>query len=116
MASRRGSYREPDERERRLLEFLAAKTDAVDSESLSGILVRDMDDGGMGSIELLPRGAQPEAQRIGSVVADHDFLDTDGVSISVALIVDQNGDPFELDVWKVDFSPVILPPDTPRQG
>jgi hypothetical protein len=33
------------------------------------------------------------------------FKDIDGTPVSAALNVDQQGNLYELDIWKVDFSP-----------
>jgi hypothetical protein len=34
-----------------------------------------------------------------------EFIDADGVPVQVGVNLDQRGQLFELDVWKVDFSP-----------
>lgn len=34
-------------------------------------------------------------------------MDQDGVDVIATLSLDNYGDLFELDVWKVDFSPVV---------
>jgi hypothetical protein len=71
-------------------------------ETLSIQLVRDMQDGGMGSI----RVDQPEARSFGKTVVEANCVDSDGVLISIAVNVDGRGDLFEVDFWKVDFSPL----------
>ena len=43
----------------------------------------------------------------GGEVSRLQFRDKDGVLVSASLNVDQNGALFEVDIWKVDFSPVI---------
>ena len=53
------------------------------------------------------------------VAAELEFTDVDGVPVSVALFVDDDGTPLELDMWKVDFNPLIeIPVDLPaaRRG
>jgi hypothetical protein len=70
-----------------------------------------MSDGGMGSLELL----LPESQKVrtfGSRVAELQFNDEDGVAVIASLNVDQAMLPFELDVWKTDFSPLGHIPDS----
>lgn len=70
-------------------------------------LVEEMRDGEMGSL----RFSGPEARRYGSTLAEAEFTDADGTPVSVALMLDEAGDLFELDIWKVDFSPLIrIPP------
>jgi hypothetical protein len=65
-------------------------------------LVEEMNDGGMGSIRFV---GSPD-RRLGRCVGEVEFYDSDGVTVSVALNVDQRGELFELDLWKVDFSPL----------
>lgn len=69
------------------------------------LLVRPLDDGGMGSLELhvppAPRGARGLVHR----AAEVQFVDADGVAVIVSLYIDSTGLPVEMDVWKTDFSP-----------
>lgn len=65
-------------------------------------LVEDMKDGRMGSL----RFVGSHDRRFGECVGEAEFDDADGVTVSVALNADQRGELFELDVWKVDFSPL----------
>ncbi|MCK1651415.1 hypothetical protein IVA88_08165 [Bradyrhizobium sp. 149] len=65
-------------------------------------LVEEMNDGGMGS--LLFAGSAD--RRFGKCIGEAEFDDADGVLVSVALNVDQRGELFEVDLWKVDFSPL----------
>jgi hypothetical protein len=70
--------------------------------ALEEISVRPMADGGMGSLAIAP--FEPGRHR-GSTPAECHFFDQDGVLVSAALNLDQHGSPYEVDVWKVDFSP-----------
>lgn len=63
--------------------------------------VRDMNDGGMGSLEFAG-GRRP----LGRLLVEADYLDCDGVLVSIALNADQSGRLYELDMWKVDFAPL----------
>jgi hypothetical protein len=63
--------------------------------------VAPMNDGGMGSLLLFP---DRSGRRFGARIAEVNFYDSDGVLVSATLNVDQKGEPFEVDVWKVDFS------------
>ena len=56
----------------------------------------------MGSI----RFAHHASRRYGKTFAEARFLDEDGVLVSIALNMDEHGDPLELDFWKVDFTPL----------
>ena len=65
-------------------------------------LVEDMNDGGMGSLRFV--GSADRS--LGKCIGEAEFDDADGVPVSVALNMDQRGELFELDLWKVDFSPL----------
>jgi hypothetical protein len=71
--------------------------------------VQDMPDGGMGSIRFVQ--GPPEERVFSREIAEGLFHDADGVPVSVALNIDQFDDLFELDLWKVDFSPLTRYPD-----
>jgi hypothetical protein len=72
--------------------------------------VRDMDDGGMGSLAF----AGGEHRSLGSCLVEAKYLDRDGVPVSFALNSDNNGLLYELDMWKVDFAPLLEYPDLER--
>jgi hypothetical protein len=56
----------------------------------------------------------PEQRRLGQRIAEMQFDDADGVAILASLNVDKEGDLYELDVWKTDYTPVIrLNPNQP---
>jgi Domain of unknown function (DUF6984) len=65
------------------------------------VRVRDLSDGGMGSIEFLsgPRVERRQAK----CIAEADYMDSNGVPVSISVNIDQHGRLFELDIWKVDF-------------
>ena len=64
--------------------------------------VRNMDDGGMGSLKF----AGGDHRSLGSCLVEAEYLDRDGVPVSIALNSDTNGMLYELDMWKVDFAPL----------
>ena len=74
---------------------------------VGSLKVQPMADGGMGSLSISPLDP---GRRFGSQVAECHFYDEDGIPVSVTLNVDQNGAPFEIDVWRVDFSPTVAWP------
>jgi hypothetical protein len=110
MSAESTPFREPSEPERRLLTMVATLAADVNPVWLEGVKVRPMDDGGMGSLEIAPRGAVMSARRFGRQVAEYQFTDADGVAVLVALNLDTEGKPFELDVWKTDFSALVRIP------
>jgi hypothetical protein len=72
--------------------------------------VVDMTDGSMGSIYFI-RGDKPESERkMKERIAEEQFKDSDGIPILVSLNTDDDGFLLELDIWKVDFSPLITYP------
>jgi hypothetical protein len=78
---------------------------------LSEILVREMSDGGMGSIQFYQPSSISDKRRFGKQIAEGAFRDVDGVPVSVTLNLDERGELFELDVFKGDFTPVVSYPD-----
>ena len=103
--------REPSTSERRLLQLVANKWSGHSTAWTETALVRSMDDGGMGSLRITLPGSPAGGQTFGECVAEYRFQDADGVEVLATLNVDQQGIPFELDVWKVDFTPVRRLPD-----
>ena len=78
--------------------------------TLNNVLVNEANDGGMGGLQFISSIA--DSDRIfGRVVSEAEFLDEDEVLVSVELSLDTNNQLFELDVWKVDYSPVSRWPD-----
>ena len=80
-------------------------------ESLDNILAAEMTDGGMGSLSLVPKGIDSTSRSFGRQLVLGEFADSDGVPVSVALNVDGGGHLYELDVWKVNFAPLLKWPD-----
>lgn len=96
----------PSDAQLRLLKVLASKWTERAETWVDGVLVSPMDDGGMGSLRLMTPGLPLDGRRFGRKAAEHRFAD-DGVAVLASLFLDQNDVPFELDVWKTDFSPVM---------
>jgi hypothetical protein len=109
-------FREPSEPERGLLAAMARLATDVDPAWIEGIKVRSMNDGGMGSLELAPQVRPAQQRCFGKKVAEYQFVDADGVEVVVSLNVDADGTPFELDIWKTDFSPLVQMPTLQRDG
>jgi hypothetical protein len=68
----------------------------------AGFLVEEMNDGEMGSLAFAPLG-----RKLGGSVSECQFWDSDGILVFAALNLDSDGQPLELDIWKVDFSPLV---------
>ena len=110
-------FRSPTVDERRLLVELARIAHIDNPEDwLDALKVREMKDGGMGSLELWL--AAQSGTRSGGVViskASIQFTDEDGVEVVATLNTSEDGVPIELDVWKTDFSPLKKVPSVFRQ-
>lgn len=92
--------RQPDELELPIIEYLFAIAGL--KQTPRNLRIESMNDGEMGS--LLFENLDGVDRRLGDTVAECYFEDSDGILVSVTLNLDQQGKPFELDVWKVDFS------------
>lgn len=78
---------------------------------LDSATVIPMDDGGMGSL----RFASTDSPRgITETSGEYSFQDDDGVEVLVSLNLNEDGLPFELDVWKTDFQPLLGELKLPR--
>lgn len=110
------SSRKPTIQEERLLELLVKKSSiALPENWKDGLLVRPMNDGGMGGLYLYPKGKEIEGRVLGEQISDFQFTDLDGVEVVASLNVDNNGDLFELDIWKTDFGRLLEFPDLIEQ-
>jgi hypothetical protein len=69
--------------------------------------VEDIDDGGMGSLRFV---SAYEPRKLGIKLASLRFDDEDGVPVLMSLFLDEEGELYELDSWKVDYSPRIRTP------
>ena len=105
------AYRRPTPDESRLLRELAMLAGIDDpKEWASSLQVEEMDDGGMGSLTIA--APKSEETRRGVIVcrAAVQFTDADGVEVVASLNANEDGVPFELDMWKTDFSRLIRIP------
>jgi|SRR5580704_3719980 hypothetical protein len=79
------------------------------SARCSDYYVQDMSDGGMGTIRFLaPSDAN---RRLGDEIARAEYVDQDGVMVSITINTDQHGELYELDFWKTNFSPLSRYPE-----
>ena len=102
------STRKPTIQEEWLLELLVEKSSVeIPKDWKEGLVVRPMNDGGMGSLYLFPHGKIIEGRVLGEQVSDFQFMDIDGIEVIVSLNVDSDGNLFELDIWKTDFGKLI---------
>jgi len=89
--------------ERQLLQAMLARVKPEIETTLTSVLVKDMDDGGMRSLRFVTHGAQ---RHLGGAIAQAEYLDEDGVPVYITINVDREDRLYEVDFWKVDFSPL----------
>jgi hypothetical protein len=76
-------------------------------KKLEALTVEELDDEGMGSLQFVSK----EKRKLYKTIAEAEFNDEDGVPVFLSLGIDCQGELFELDIWKADFSAVTkLPP------
>jgi hypothetical protein len=98
------------EDEKRLMNCLLNNSVLVNI-NLDLLNVEEMNDGGMGGLYFVsPQKAKSE-RRFGKCISERQFSDSDNIPILISVNVDEAGDLFELDIWKVDYSPLIRIPE-----
>jgi hypothetical protein len=85
-----------------LIEFLLERIPGVHKKYDVPTQVTEMADGGMGSLLLNER----RDRCFGKDLIQAQYHDSDGTLILVTLTEDNEQDLFELDMWKVDYSPI----------
>ncbi len=92
--------RKLNSKELKLMSKLLAKAELeADLETLE---VSELKDGGMGSLGI---GSEYHSRTFGKEVSTYEFTDSDGIEVSATLNLDTEGNLYELDVFKADFSP-----------
>jgi hypothetical protein len=74
------------------------------SNAVDSLQAQAMDDGGMGSMAFATCSTD---RMMGSLVAECVFDDQDGTLVLASLILNKQGEPLEIDVFKTDFSALI---------
>lgn len=100
------------EEEKALIQWLVRDKDKGDIivKNLDNYLVDEMNDGGMGSLQVVGK----ENRIFGRELAQGDFHDIDGLPVLISVDLDADGDFYELDVFKADFSPLQKFPEVPK--
>ena len=76
---------------------------------LRTVLVEELPDGGMGSLRFT--GNNTAERKLGKEIAAEIGHDVDKVPITVSLRIDNFGELYELDFWKVNFAPIQQLPE-----
>ncbi len=98
--------------EERFLQFMVEKASlSLPPDWKDKIMVKPMDDGGMGSLLLFPDGIETQNRVFEKTAAEHEFKDADKTDVLASLNIDRSGQLLELDIWKMNFDPLIRFPD-----
>jgi hypothetical protein len=104
--------RKPTDRELRFIAYMIREGKGkINPRWSDTLMVSPMDDGNMGSLLLYPNGKITTDRIFGSTLFELEFKDADHVAVVASLNLDQHGDLFELDIWKVNFDPLIQLPE-----
>ena len=72
------------------------------------LFVQKMDDGEMGSFLIFQNQSDIQAKReFGKQASEYQFVDDDGIPVLVTLNLDRQYRLFEVDVWKINYKPLI---------
>ncbi len=108
------SFRKPQHDELRLLIHLGSHM-AIEArfgdDWFDRLMVMSMDDGGMGSLKLHLTGHTRGDKSAPCTRPFVVFKDVDEMEVWATMHFDENGLPYELDMWKVDFSPLQRIPE-----
>ena len=88
----------PEEKE--IIKYLLAHLPDKGHSYIIPFQVTQLDDGGMGSIQL------SENSKHHNDLIQMEYVDIDGQKVFVTLTENEYGELFDLDIWKVDFSPL----------
>lgn len=105
MAQEKSQSRIPSLEEKAIISFLLEKA-SLPISYLDEMDVTPMEDGGMGSLKLNTPYSSSISRRNIFIASDLYFKDEDGTIVAISLYV-SNGIPYELDVLKMDYSPLI---------
>ena len=100
------SYRKPTTDEIRIIRYLAEKANCRLGDSWENkLIVKPLTDMRIGPITLSFTSEYTE-KGCGFSASDCSFYDTDNIPVALYLLVDEEGAPCELDMWKADDSPI----------
>lgn len=103
--------RSPKVNELSMIRFLLKSSKYNYTDDLfDSLIVESMDDGGMGSLLIFTNDFSNKNRIFANTISEYTFKDKDDVDVNICLNIDSDGNLFELDIWKVDFSPLICLP------
>src|SRR5689334_15420288 len=90
--------------ERQLIHRMLTGIPGFNIPQLQTCHVEDMSDGGMGSVRFVY--GDTSERKLGKAIAELKVKDVDGVDVLITINIDDRGELYELDIWKVDFTPL----------
>lgn len=102
------SNRKPTIKELHMIDYLIRESSLLELLSQKeNLMVRPLNDGGMGSLILLPQNVDDNKRFFGKQISDYLYKDVDDIDVLISLNIDDKGYLFELDIWKINFDPLI---------
>lgn len=99
-----------EEEKRLITDMLSEKIIDLTNAEIDSALVIDLNDGNMGSIRFIyDTDSTYQAQ-----IASAEYADSDGAIVSIAINTNTQGNLYEIDFWKTDFSALLKYP-TPEK-
>jgi hypothetical protein len=92
--------REIRQEEKVLIAYLLEQLPDNSNQYNIPLFIKELEDGGMGSIQLTDEGRHHKD------LIQMQYVDADGQKVIITLTENQAGQLFDLDIWKVDFSPL----------
>jgi hypothetical protein len=104
--------RHPTADEIRILDFLISSAEGciISKDWSVTLMVVEINDGNMGSLRLFPNGIEAADRTFSVQASECQFTDEDDIEVIAFLNLDQFGDLYELDIWKVNFEKLIRVP------
>jgi hypothetical protein len=101
-----------NQKEKELIATMLADNPYANSiiEKLPFYRVKEMKDGKMGSLQFIQESEKDSL--VSSPIAEAEYLDEDNITVSMVVNIDTDGELYELDMWKVDFSPLKRFPES----
>lgn len=91
--------------EKEIINFLLDKASLPELKIKENAVVKDLKDGLMGGFRFI--GNYSDGRKYGKKLVEAKYLDSDNIPVYLSLIIDNKEMLYELDIWKVDFNPLI---------
>lgn len=98
--------------EKELVNFLLDKVSIFELKIQGTVLVENLNDGLMGSIQFVNKSSYD--RKYAKRLIEVKYVDSDNIPVYISLTVDNKNELYELDIWKVDFNPLIEYPTTDK--